>query len=106
MPQASAHLLTPVCQKDEEGLSSTASRQVMQEFQAGLVTPMNIFNDEQHRLFGGLTCKELRQRCKEAAFLLFWIERGKRVQVRWQGNDIRHELMQFTCKGGQIGGDC
>src|SRR5437870_401571 len=82
------NIVTPVGQQDKQGGSSTAPRQVMEKFQAGLVTPMYIFDDEQHWLFGGLTCKELRQSGKEAAFLLFGIRCGQWSQVGRYGHDI------------------
>jgi hypothetical protein len=88
MAQAWLNLVTAVGQQDKQRGGSAAPRQVMEEFQAGLITPMNIFNDEQHWLFGGLTCKELRQRGKEAAFLLFGIRCGQWSQVGRYGHDI------------------
>ena len=61
----------------------------MEKVQARLITPMDILDDEQHRLFAGLTCEELRKRGKEAAFLLFGIRCGQWSQIRRYGHDIR-----------------
>src|SRR6266849_7986196 len=44
MAQAWLNLVTPVGQQDKQGGSSTAPRQEMEEFQAGLITPMNILD--------------------------------------------------------------
>ena len=52
-------------------MSSTVPRQVVQKFQAGVVAPMQILNNQQHRLFCSKSCKELRQGSEDAAFLLF-----------------------------------
>ena len=52
MAQAWVNLVTPVGQQDKQGGGSTAPRQVMEKVQAGLVTPMQVLNDQQHRLFG------------------------------------------------------
>src|SRR5256885_6840025 len=52
MAQAWVHLVAAVGQQDKQGRSRTAPRQVMEKVQAGLVTPMQVLNDQQRRLFG------------------------------------------------------
>ena len=55
------NLVTAVGQQDKERLSSTAPRQIMEEFQAGIITPMHILNDEQQGLLCGLAQEERAQ---------------------------------------------
>jgi hypothetical protein len=74
MSETRAHLIVAIGQQNEEGMSRTAPRQVVEEFQAGIIAPMNIFNDERHWPSAGLIHEELGQRRKEAAFLLFRIK--------------------------------
>src|SRR5215469_644715 len=76
----------------------------MEEFQAGLITPMNIFNDEQHGLLPGLPDEELCEGSEEAAFLLFWIGRGRERLIRWKRHKIREQWRHFTRKRCYSGG--
>ena len=59
MAQAGVNLVTAVGQQDKQGGGSTAPRQGMEKVQAGLVTPMQVLHDQQHRLFGCLAEEEL-----------------------------------------------
>src|SRR5205823_13152318 len=70
MAQAGVNLVTAVGQQDKQGRGSTVPRQVMEKFQAGLVTPMQVLYDQQHRLFGCLAEEELSQGGEETTFLL------------------------------------
>ena len=77
MPQLWRHFITPVGQHKQDGQVRTSSRQVQQEFEAGLVAPVEIFENEQQRLACGLLCKKLQQQGKQTALLLLWIKRGR-----------------------------
>src|SRR5213595_1953028 len=61
MAQAWVNLVTAVGQQDKQGGGSTAPRQVMEKVQAGLVTPMQVLNDQQRRLVGCRTQEEMSQ---------------------------------------------
>src|SRR6266568_4894699 len=114
MAQAWVNLVTPVGQQDKQGGSSTASRQVMEKFQAGLVTPMQVLNDQQRRLFGCLAEEEMSQGGEETTFLLLrskWGQQGEsrrqRKQIRKQGRQGRGQGTHFRGhlfwgRGGQV----
>src|SRR5213082_2237545 len=67
MAQAGVNLVTAVGQQDKQGGSRTAPRQVMEKVQAGLVTPMQVLNDQQRRLFGCLAEAERGDQTAEGA---------------------------------------
>ncbi len=74
MPQLWRHFITAVGQHKKDGQVSTSPRQVQQEFKAGVVAPVEIFNDEQQGLVCGLLGKKMEQQGKETAFLLLWVK--------------------------------
>src|SRR6266581_3394849 len=114
MAQAWLNLVTPVGQQDKQGGSSTAPRQVMEKVQAGLVTPMQVLNDQQPRLFGCRTEEEMSQGGEETTFLLLRIKWGQRGEIRRQGEQVRKQGRQrrgqgthfrdhlFRGRGGQV----
>ena len=101
MLKAGAYFIAAVGQQQEERLCRTASRQVMEEFQAGIITPMQVLDDEQQGLHCCLAQEEVSQGGEETAFLLLRIE-------RWQGRkdgqigeglyDIREQWSKLTSK--------
>jgi len=75
-------------------MSRTAPCQVMQESQAGVVAPVQVFHHEQHGVRPGLAGQEVGQRLKAAALLLFGIEEwqhGRRSSTWKQVADIREQ---------------
>src|SRR5881227_3860892 len=85
MAQAWVNLVTAVGQQDKQGGSRTAPRQEMEKFQAGLVTPMQVLNDQQHRVCGCLVEEELSQGGEEPTFLVLRSKWGQRGELRRQG---------------------
>ena len=104
MAQAGVNLVTAVGQQDKQGGSSTAPRQVMEKFQAGLVTPMQVLNDQQPRLFGCRTEEEMSQGGEETTFLLLRIKWGQRGEIRWQREQIRKQGRQGRGQGTHFRG--
>src|SRR5206468_7250547 len=74
----------------------TAPRQVMEKVQAGLVTPMQVLNDQQPRLFGCRTEEEMSQGGEETTFLLLRIKWGQRGEIRRQGEQVRKRSEEHT----------
>src|SRR5437588_3146317 len=81
MAQAWVNLVTPVGQQDKQGGSRTAPRQEMEKFQAGLVTPMQVLNDQQRRMFGCLAEEEMSQGGEKTTFVVLRIKRGQQGEV-------------------------
>src|SRR5215469_9665949 len=61
VPQLWRHFITAVGQQKEDRQMGTAPCQVQQEFKAGLVAPVEIFNDNQQWLTCGLLNKKMEQ---------------------------------------------
>src|SRR6266516_917869 len=109
-----ANLVAAVGQQDKQGGSSTAPRQVMEKVQAGLVTPMQVLNDQQRRLFGCLAEEEMSQGGEKTTFLVLRIKRGQRGEIRRQREQIKKQGRQrrgqgphfrvhlFSGRGGQV----
>ena len=114
MAQAWVNLVTPVGQQDQQGGSRAAPRQVMEKVQAGLVTPMQVLNDQQRRLFGCLAEEEMSQGGEKTTFLVLRIKRGQRGEIRRQREQIKKQGRQrrgqgphfrvhlFSGRGGQV----
>src|SRR5690242_7550507 len=86
-------------------MSGTAPCQVMEPFQAGIVAPMHILNDQHDRLFGAQSGKPACQCLKEATFLLFWFKPGKWrqwIRIGQSMNQIRNELSELEHKRSQL----
>src|SRR2546429_5603095 len=94
MAQAWVNLVTPVGQQDKQGGSSTAPCQVMEKVQAGLVTPMQVLNDQQHGLLGGLAEEEMSQGGEKTTFLVLRIKWGQRGEIGWQREQVREQGRQ------------
>jgi len=95
VPQLWRHFIAAIGQHKQDGQVSTSSRQVHQEFKAGVVAPVEIFNDEQQGLVCGLLSKKMQQQGKETAFLLLWISSGgyqERCRLRNERCHIREKL--------------
>src|SRR5436190_19536932 len=75
MAQAREHLVTAIGQQEKERINRAASCQVMEEFQADVVTPMQVFQNQEDRSLNRLRRKEVCQNLKAAALLLLRIER-------------------------------
>ena len=70
-----------------------APRQSMEKVQAGVVAPVNIFNDEKDRRVLRKIKEKLRQHCEETTFFLFRFEWWEAIsllrnQFREQRKDI------------------
>jgi hypothetical protein len=72
-------------------MSRTPPRQVEEKFQAGIITPVQILDDEQQGLLCSLVQEEVSQGCKEAAFLLFRVERRQGGGRSDLGACVRHQ---------------
>src|SRR6266700_4741779 len=94
MAQAWVNLVTAVGQQDKQGGGRTAPRQVMEKVQTGLVTPMQVLNNQQHGLLGCLAEEEMSQGGEETTFLLLRIKWGQRGEIRRQREQIRKQGRQ------------
>jgi hypothetical protein len=69
------NFLAAIGQQEQERCAATC--QIMEEFQTGIVTPVQILYHEEERRGVGLTSKDMSQTRKEAALLLLRIQRGE-----------------------------
>src|SRR5260370_33777133 len=98
MPQLWRHFITAVGQHKKDGQMGTPPCQGQQEFKAGVVAPVEIFNDEQQGLVRGLMGKKMEQQGKETAFLLLWISSGgdqEKCTVMNERCHRRQDLLEF-----------
>ena len=84
MAQAGVNLVAAVGQQDKQGGSSTAPRQVMEKFQAGLITPMQILNDR--------------------AAPVVWLSDGGRVEPARRRDGVSPARDQVGAARGRSGG--
>src|SRR6266851_2232063 len=87
--------LTAVSQQEENLPGKNALRQVEQAFQARVVTPMHIFDDQEQRLMRRQACKEECEGLEEPAFLLFRVEIEARLQVRQERDKFGKQFDEF-----------
>src|SRR6266700_4388689 len=104
MAQAGVNLVAAVGQQDKQGGGSTAPCQVMEKVQAGLVTPMQVLNDQQRRLLGCLAEEELSQGGEEATFLVLRIKWGQRGESRGQREQVGEQGRQRRGQGPHFRG--
>src|SRR5438094_837728 len=95
-------VLAAIGQHEQEGVRCQVSRQIMKKFQAGIVTPMQVFQHGEERRGVGLTGEDLGQAGKEASLLLFGIQWRQwwsgfegRKEFREQRNESGSEWTQF-----------
>ncbi|OLD44325.1 MAG: hypothetical protein AUI63_06700 [Gemmatimonadetes bacterium 13_1_40CM_2_60_3] len=102
--EARMSVLAAIGQHEQERMRCAATRQIMEKFQTGIVTPMQVFQHDEERRGVGLTGEDLGQAGKEAALLLFGIqwrqwwngfEGGK--EFRQQRNESGSERTQRSC---------
>ncbi len=81
------NLVTAVGQQEEKPMSRAASSQVVEEFQADVVAPVQVFHHKQQRTFFCLPAQEVGQGLKAPTLLLFGIERCERW---WRRDSCKH----------------
>src|SRR5262249_29444850 len=106
------NFLAAIGQHEQERVRCAATRQIVEEFQAGIVTPVQILYDEQERRGVGLTGEGMGQTSKEAAAVLLSIQRreqwvlcGLGKQIGEQGKESGSERTQSS-DGARSGIGC
>jgi hypothetical protein len=105
MPQLWRYFVTTVGQHKQDRQVCTVACQVEQKFETGLVTPMEIFENEQQRLACGLLGEKMEQQGKQTALLLPWIKRGREDERRTLGDewgDVGQKRGESLCKREQV----
>ena len=83
------NFIAAIGQQEQERVRCAATCQIMEEFQAGIVTPVQILYHKQERRGVGLTGEDLGQAGKEASLLLFGIQRREQWMLQGLGEEIR-----------------
>src|SRR5690242_11019026 len=95
MAQARTHLVAAVGQQKEERMRSATSCQVMEEFQAGVIAPVQVFQHTEHGMLPGLARQEVGQDLKAVTFLLFRIEQRRGELLRF----INQQMAEIRKQG-------
>src|SRR6266487_2060977 len=90
--QRRAYLVVAVGHEQQEGMSSTVPGKIVEKFQAGIVTPMQVLNNQQKRLFCSQAYEAMCQCGEDATLFLFrlnWRQWLRSIQIRCQGDHFR-----------------
>src|SRR2546430_1869519 len=72
--QSWTYLVVAIGHEQQEGVSSTTPGEIMEKFQASIVAPVQVLNDQQKRLLCSQACEALCQGCEDATLFLFWLQ--------------------------------
>ncbi len=92
-------LITSVGDQEEYRLCGDLARKVEQIFEARVVTPVHIFDDEEQRMQTGRLSQEVREGLEKTPFILLWIA-GRHQPDR----QLRDEHCKFGEQVGEIVG--
>ena len=85
-------VVTAVRHQQKNRLGGDVARQVKEKFEAGIIAPMQILDDDEQRMMSGKADEELGEGVEQAAFLWLGLERGCGDEAGQECSQFREEF--------------